>query len=155
MHLCASHAAEKLPGAIEDLARDIYAYFKNSSKRLLELKEFQQFLKIKPHKILKVSQTRWLSLQAVVDRILEQWEPLKLLFTRAALEDNLQSAKTILNALRNPLLVIVVGGGVEEFLWCQNRQKVVVVAINGHGGLSSGLWRAHVVDVAVACDVYL
>jgi len=106
MHLCSSIACLKLPSAMEDLARDIYSYFKNSSKRLNEFAEFQTFLYLKPHKILKVSQTRWLSIEAVVNRILEQWSALELFFTRAALEDNLQSAKTILNALRNPIYKI-------------------------------------------------
>lgn len=106
MHLCSSAACLKLPSVIEDLARDIYSYFRNSSKRLNEFAEFQAFLQLKPHKILKISQTRWLSIEAVVNRILEQWAALELFFTRAALEDNLQSAKTILNALRNPIYKI-------------------------------------------------
>ncbi|KYN50523.1 hypothetical protein ALC57_00163, partial [Trachymyrmex cornetzi] len=106
MHLCASTACLKLPSAMEDLARDIYTYFKNSSQRINEFAEFQVFLKLKPHKILKVSQTRWLSIEAVINRILEQWNALELFFTRAALEDNLQSAKTILNALKNPIYKI-------------------------------------------------
>ncbi|XP_067214564.1 zinc finger protein 862-like isoform X3 [Linepithema humile] len=106
MHLCSSAVCLKLPSAMEDLARDIYSYFKNSSKRLNEFVELQTFLHLKPHKILKVSQTRWLSIEAVVNRILEQWTAIELFFTRAALEDNLQSAKTILNALRNPIYKI-------------------------------------------------
>lgn len=103
MNLCSSAACEKLPSTIEDLARDIYNYLKQSSKRQSELQEFQTFLNIKPHKILKLSQTRWLSLGEVVNRLLEQWNALELFFTRAALEDNLQSAKCIINALRNPI----------------------------------------------------
>lgn len=106
MHLCSSAACLKLPSAMEDLARDIYSYFKNSSKRLNEFAELQTFLHLKSHKILKVSQTRWLSIEAVVNRILEQWTAIELFFTHAALEDNLQSAKTILNALRNPIYKI-------------------------------------------------
>lgn len=105
-NLCTSHACNKLPSSIEDLARDIYSYFSHSSKRINELNEFQSFYNIEPHKILKLSQTRWLSLQMVVNRILEQWQPLELFFTRAALEDNLQSAKTILHALKNPIYKI-------------------------------------------------
>ncbi|KAB0790539.1 hypothetical protein PPYR_15060 [Photinus pyralis] len=103
LHLCTSQATKKLPSTIEQFTRDIYAYFAHSSKRLNELKECQVFANEKPHKILRPSQTRWLSLQAVVDRILEQWNPLNLYFQRASLEDNLPTAKAILNALRNPI----------------------------------------------------
>lgn len=57
-HLC----AEKLPKSIEDFARGIYNYFSNSPKRCQFLKECQGFLDEKPRKMLKLSQTRWLSL---------------------------------------------------------------------------------------------
>jgi hypothetical protein len=42
-------------------------------------------------------------LQAVCDRALQHWNSLNLFFTKAALEDKLATAKTILNALRNPI----------------------------------------------------
>ena len=38
----------------------------------LVIKEFQRFLELKPHQILRPSETRWLSLQQVVNRIIEQ-----------------------------------------------------------------------------------
>lgn len=42
-------------------------------------------------------------LQNVCDRILEHWQSLTLFFQKAALEDDLPMAKSILNALSNPL----------------------------------------------------
>ncbi|XP_050300186.1 LOW QUALITY PROTEIN: uncharacterized protein LOC126738788 [Anthonomus grandis grandis] len=101
LHLCSSAAAKKLPNNVEQFTRDIYAYFAHSSKRISELKECQIFANEKPHKMLHPSQTRWLSLKNVVDRILEHWNSLILFFQRAALEDNLPSARSILNALQN------------------------------------------------------
>lgn len=71
-HLCASEVCKCLPRSCEDLARNIFNYLKSSSKRQCEFYQFQEFLNIDPHKILHHSQTRWLSLTAVVDRILEQ-----------------------------------------------------------------------------------
>ncbi|XP_071578641.1 uncharacterized protein [Temnothorax nylanderi] len=62
-HLCSSAAATKLPPEIEDFARGIYNFFSNSSQRQIFLEECQIFLNEKPHKILKPSQTRWLSLE--------------------------------------------------------------------------------------------
>ncbi|KAF0708776.1 Uncharacterized protein FWK35_00025335 [Aphis craccivora] len=79
--ICASEACKQLPRALEDMARNIFNFLKSSSKRQAELKQFQMFLNLKPHKLLHPSQTRWLSLIAVVSRILEQWDSLKLYFT--------------------------------------------------------------------------
>lgn len=41
--------------------------------------------------------------QVVTGRVLEHWSSLTLFFQRAALADNLSNAKSILNALRNPV----------------------------------------------------
>lgn len=53
--LCASYACEKLPSEIEQTARDIYTFLKYSFKRQSDLVEFQNFLEIKPHKVLHPS----------------------------------------------------------------------------------------------------
>lgn len=81
--LCASYACLKLPREIEDLARNVYAYFSNSPKRVESLKEFQAFANVKPNKMLHPSQTRWLSLQMVVSRLLEPFGALILYFRDA------------------------------------------------------------------------
>lgn len=81
LHLCCSQACKSLPRRCEDLARNIYNFFGQSSKRQSQFVEFQNFCSIKVHKILHPSQTRWLSLLEVVNRILEQWEALRLFFT--------------------------------------------------------------------------
>ncbi|XP_023310301.1 zinc finger protein 862-like [Anoplophora glabripennis] len=103
LHLCSSSATKKLPDVIEQFVRDIYSYFAHSSKRLSELAECQVFAEERPHKMLYASQTRWLSIKAVADRILDHWNSLILFFQRAVLEDNLPNARSILNALRNPV----------------------------------------------------
>ncbi|XP_030752333.1 uncharacterized protein LOC115879579 [Sitophilus oryzae] len=64
--LCSSSACMKLPRAVEDCIRNIYNYIANSPKRIETLKEFQNFTHTKSTKILHPSQTRWLSLEAVV-----------------------------------------------------------------------------------------
>lgn len=103
MHLCTSAAAKLLPNSVEQFTRDIYSYFAHSNKRMEELKECQIFLNENPTKMLYPSQTRWLSLLAVVDRILSHWDSLILFFKKASNEDNLPQAKSILNALNNPI----------------------------------------------------
>ncbi|XP_030764914.1 uncharacterized protein LOC115889120 [Sitophilus oryzae] len=102
-HLCASAAAIKLPNTLEEFARGVYNFFSNSSKRLRFLNECQSFLDEKPHKMLHPSQTRWLSLQEVVNRILLHWNSLKLVFQDAVLAENLQSFQTTLNNLNDPI----------------------------------------------------
>lgn len=63
LHLCSSYAAKCIPDVVEQFVRDVYTYFAHSSRRLSELKECQIFSNEKPHKMLCVSQTRWLSLR--------------------------------------------------------------------------------------------
>jgi hypothetical protein len=82
-----------------------YNYIQNSSKRQKFLREYQSFLNEKPHKMLRPSQTRWLSLQAVVNRMLENWNVLVLVFQDAVLAENLHSVEEILTKLRNPIYV--------------------------------------------------
>lgn len=105
-HLCASAACKVLPRNCEDLARNIFNHFKQSAKRQSEFKQFQSFLDISPHKMLHPSQTRWLSLSAVISRILEQWDALKLYFTDNYLAQRLISIEHTYMALNNPFAKI-------------------------------------------------
>ncbi|XP_018399003.1 PREDICTED: uncharacterized protein LOC108776788 [Cyphomyrmex costatus] len=93
-HLCASNACSMLPSSVEELTREIYNYFSNSPKRVETLKEFQKFANVKIHKILHPAQTRWLSVESVVVRILEQYEALKLFFIDASVSSDRTSAGT-------------------------------------------------------------
>lgn len=102
-HLCASHSCEKLPRAVESFIRDIYSHFSHSAKRLAQFKQFQHFTNTEPHKILKPSQTRWLSLEQCVNRIIEQWSALELYFEQEAAKDRLLSLESIVGALKNPI----------------------------------------------------
>lgn len=89
IHLVASYACQKLSNSLEDLCRTIFNHFKRSPKRQRELIQFQRFLNPDqfPHKILAPGQTRWLSLQSCVRRILENWEALKNYWEILVFED--------------------------------------------------------------------
>lgn len=100
-HLAASYACQKLPRFVEDVTRDIYNYFGSSPKRQREFEAFQQFCEVKMHKILHPSQTRWLSVHMVVNRILEQYHALKLYFTDAVSEHDILAAENILAKLND------------------------------------------------------
>lgn len=86
-HLCASQASKTLPCRCEDLLRNVYTHFAHSAKRIHEFSEFQEFCQVKPHKLLHVSQTRWLSYHNAVQRLLEQWKPMILYFTNTVMEE--------------------------------------------------------------------
>lgn len=101
LNLCSSSACSKLPNSLEELTKDIYSYFSDSSKRIEAFTEFQLFTNTNIHKILRLSQTRWLSLQTVVNRILEQWPALTLFFSNEVLVEHVTKAKHIQNALKN------------------------------------------------------
>ena len=92
-----------LPRSIEDLIREIYSHFSHSAKRLAEYEKFQFFTTTEPHKILKPAQTRWLSLEQCVVRLIEQWAALEMYFKEAAEKSRLVAACTIHTALTNPI----------------------------------------------------
>lgn len=97
--LCASYSTEKLPNYVEDVVREVYTYMKLSFKRQSEFKNFQTFVESKPHKLLQPSQIRWLSLHSCIERVLEQFNALKLYFQGELLID--QKAKQIFETLSN------------------------------------------------------
>lgn len=102
LNLCSSAACTKLPKTVEKFC----SYFAPSAVRSEKLLEFQEFCKTQPHRILKLSQTRWLSLQNVISRILEQWNPLTLFFTSETTEADkigAENASAILSAMKNPI----------------------------------------------------
>ena len=101
IHLVSSKAALQLPKGLEDLCRDVFAHFSRSSKRQDTDKEFQEFFKVEPHKLLAPAQTRWLSLEACVNRILEQYIALQNYFVLVANEDPTHSNDRILKSLQN------------------------------------------------------
>lgn len=101
--LCAEYGCGKLPDEVEMLIRNIYNFnFNHSYKRQHEFKEFQEFLNVKPHKLLQLSCTRWLSLLMVVKRVLEQYVPLKL-YSGLQMADGINNSQTICESLNNPI----------------------------------------------------
>ena len=61
MALCASHAVNVLPSYLETFLKDVSSYFSRSSKRKRDFMAIEQVVRVVPHKMVKLSQTRWLS----------------------------------------------------------------------------------------------
>ncbi|KAF2887669.1 hypothetical protein ILUMI_18504 [Ignelater luminosus] len=87
IHLSSSKACLKLPRNVEDFLRSVGAHFSRSSHRQLKFKKFQEFFQVEIHRILAPAQTRWLSVKACVDRVLEQYIPLKAYLAEAVFSD--------------------------------------------------------------------
>ena len=81
-NLCLLAGVTVLPIDVDDFFVDLYYYFEKSSKRKEELREFQEFTGTKELKIIKHCKTRWLSLEKVVRRVLQQWAALHGYFDR-------------------------------------------------------------------------
>ena len=81
---CSSHAATAIPDDVEQLVHQLWAYFSVSSVRQENLNLFNEFLTVEPLKLLKPCQTRWLSLEMCVCRILSQWDRLVPFFDSVA-----------------------------------------------------------------------
>jgi len=102
--LVTNKACEKLPLSCEKLIKGVATYISGSAKRCAVLGEFQDFFNVERYQILKFSNTRWLSLQKCVVRLLENWEVLKNYFILAVVEDKSKSAKIILEYLNDNLI---------------------------------------------------
>ncbi|KAL0881616.1 hypothetical protein ABMA27_001442 [Loxostege sticticalis] len=106
IHLVASKACLKLPRFVEDFLRNVGAHFNRSTLRQEKLKELQLFFNVEVHKILSPSVTRWLSLEACVKRVLEQYDVLSEYFRLELLEDPSKITEDIIGVLDNKLTKI-------------------------------------------------
>ena len=101
--LCASAAAKHLPAEVETFVKELINFISASPKRQLELKVFQEFCEIANHRLLQISGTRWLSLEAGINILLEQWPALHLYLTDLSLTSSDSStrdkAKKLLSAM--------------------------------------------------------
>lgn len=164
LHLVASEACKAIPRRCEDMARNIYNFFKSSDKRRSELKEFQMFCEVEPHVILRPAQTRWLSLLEVVKRINEQWAPLTLYFTEKRFDAQLVIAETILQQLQDPQVKIfyafleyILGQIVSANAYFQSEKVVIADTYTKMLSLLKNLLKlymsAQYVDSTEPCDL--
>jgi len=102
--LAVSHASKVLPDSLLMLFPQVYNYLKRSSKRQDTLHRFQELLDLPDHKMLRFHKLRWLSSNAVVSRVLEQYDALFLYFdaeSKNVKNKSIGEAQKIMNILRN------------------------------------------------------
>jgi len=80
VHLAAEKAAHLLPYQPADLLLDIFHYMKKSSVRQRNLNKWQEYFSQEQRKVLKHVSTRWLSISTCIDRLVEDWRPLRAFF---------------------------------------------------------------------------
>lgn len=96
LQLALSHASEEtLPRNVEFLIRETYNWFSHSSNRRLYYKNIYQTINCgsEPLAIPQMCNTRWISIEPAVNRILNQWVELKLLFEVARRNDHCYMAE--------------------------------------------------------------
>jgi hypothetical protein len=95
---------------VDDLVHGVYKYFKNSSKKLMDLERFAKLRKRKIYKILKIYDIRWLSKYNAFDNILKDYDSL-LDLLQSHLKDKQRSDKerkvaaNLHKSLSNPSLI--------------------------------------------------
>lgn len=72
---------------------------------------------LKAHKILRPAQTRWLSIRAVVERLLEQWDGLFLYFNKLYFEEECKN----MNKKKKDASDQIPTEGNEYFAACKNQ----------------------------------
>lgn len=76
INLVSEYATRKLPDTLEWTIKKVYSHFSKSSDRQRQFREHQQFHDVKQNRILSPGQTRWLTLEKAVDRVMENILPL-------------------------------------------------------------------------------
>jgi hypothetical protein len=93
--LCANAASKRLPSWLEAFVKNVCFHFSKSSKRNVQFQLIQDVVQSAKHRVLKLCETRWLSRQAVLERILEQWDALKVFFQSETATDKVDGAGNI------------------------------------------------------------
>lgn len=106
IQLAVSHAVgETLPRNIDHMVRETYNWFGHSSKRQMLYKTLYETLNDGkcPLQIPRVCDTRWISLEPAVTRILSQWEELRMHFNITRSSEKCYSAEMLFNMYSDPI----------------------------------------------------
>lgn len=103
LHLAAEYAFKTLPRFLDFLIKECHNWFTNSTKRQLEYKQTYMLLNKgkAPLKINKLAGTRWLSRYEAINKILEQWDGLKLHFDMAKSRERCYIAEQLSSMLKS------------------------------------------------------
>jgi hypothetical protein len=80
LHNTAKHGLVKYPSDVENLIMKIFAHFSISAKRVENLKSCYEFTESQYKKLVKHTPTRWLTLCAAIERLIENLDYVKSYF---------------------------------------------------------------------------
>ena len=106
--LIANASCKVLPNELKELNTDVWYYFQNSPKRQREFEQFQAFIDVKPHKLLKSCLMWWLSLKTCVVRLIEQYAALMSYFRST--DDKNAVVKRVKCVLEKPTTIAYYNG---------------------------------------------
>jgi hypothetical protein len=87
LHRSSNYACKAIPNKIEQVVKDTYNFFAHSAKKTQKWLEFQKFMNLKPYTLLRYVNTRWLSLEASISRIINRKSELIEFFKEGAEDD--------------------------------------------------------------------
>ncbi|EZA62768.1 uncharacterized protein LOC105274686 [Ooceraea biroi] len=98
-----THAAcATIPAFCEEVFKKISAFIKKSSpKRSAVFQEFTECFQQSNHKILKLTETRWLSRQSCISRLLQYWDTIKHFLTETLINEKSTSGEYLLSIMQN------------------------------------------------------
>lgn len=106
LQLALSHSyANSLPRNIDFLVKETYNWFSHSTKRQIKYKSIYKTINndSEPLKIPKVCDTRWISIEPAVKRILQQWDELKLHFSIVREEEKCYTSEVLYEMYKDPV----------------------------------------------------
>lgn len=98
LHLAAEYSCKCLPRNLDFIVKECHNWFSCSSKRQIEYKKLYEILADKkPLKIDKLSGTRWLERYEAINKIIDQWDALKLHFSLVKDKERCYTADQLYN----------------------------------------------------------
>jgi len=100
--LVAHSACNKIPDYCEEFVKKVATFINSSPKRSAIFEEFAISFQETNRKILKLSDTRWLSRYSSIERLLEYWNTLFLFLTEIVVNEKTKSGEYILSIMQKP-----------------------------------------------------
>jgi len=100
--LVANIACREIPDYCEDFVKKLGYYINSSPKRSAIFDEFCECFMTENRKILKLSDTRWLSRHACIERLLELWDTIELFLREIVMSDKTKTGENLLCTMQKP-----------------------------------------------------
>jgi len=99
--LIAHAACGKIPDYCEEFVKKIANYINSSPKRSAIFEEFCECFQETNRKILKLSDTRWLSRHSCIERLIESWNTIELFLREIIINEKTKPGENLLSLMLN------------------------------------------------------